>query len=341
MTDRLPNAAVLQFAPDRAVLAVGPFTEAAHRDPARPAFYAPDFFLDDPAPWKHPAEWRELGLAELRALVPAPHLPAVEWQGADRAAYERMFGEIMGRIERGTLTKAVPVSAGRGCLDADAPALGPTLLARALDSMPESSVYGLWSERAGIVGATPEHLFRIARDGIVHTVAVAGTYPAGEGAALRADHKELAEHRSVVDDIAGQLAPLGNVTVGTLDVLELPHMTHLTTDLTLVPRTAVPFERLVRTLHPTAALGMAPRARSVAELRALDPTGTRRRFGAPFGVEWPDGRAVCLVAIRNVQWEGRDVILAVGGGVVGASRVEREWDELALKRDSVRRMFGL
>lgn len=341
MTDTLTTAAVVQIAPDRAVLGLGPFTARAHRDPTAAALYAPDFFLDDPAPWKHPTAWREVGLAELRDLLSDADVPGIEWQGADRAAYERMFAEIMRRIETGMLTKAVPVSAGRGCFSADVPTVGAALLARAIDSMPGSSVYGLWDERTGIVGATPEHLFRIERDGVIHTVAVAGTYPRGQGAALRADQKELAEHQSVVDDIAGQLAPLGEVTTGTLDVLELPHMTHLTTDLTVLPHNPVPFERLVRTLHPTAALGMAPRARRAEELRTLDPTGTRRRFGAPFGIEWADGRAVCLVAIRNVQWDGRDVILAVGGGVVSGSRLEREWEELRLKRDSVRRMFGL
>jgi menaquinone-specific isochorismate synthase len=155
------------------------------------------------------------------------------------------------------------------------------------------------------------------------------------------DPKEVAEHQSVVEDIATALAPLGSVQVGARELLCLPLLTHFKTDLTLHPRDAVGFDQLVRVLHPTAALGVAPRDAAPHLLRRLDPDGGRGRFGAPFGVEWPDGRAACLVAIRNVQWRGREVTLGAGGGVIDQSRLETEWMELALKREAVKRMLGL
>ncbi len=343
MTPKFRDAAVLACAPNRVVLGVGPFTRAGHRLPERPAFYAPDFFLDDPAPWHHPAEWRELSLDELRREVGAERaMPVLEWQAPDRAAYETTFAEIGRRLAGGTLHKAVPVVAAAACLEADDPDLGPALLARAAAMPPGSAIYGLWSDGMGVVGATPEHLFRRNADGTISTVAVAGTYPPGASDALRADPKELAEHRSVVDDITSQLAPLGAVTTGPLDVLELPHMAHLKTDIALAPSRAVTFEELVRTLHPTAALGLAPRdADGTLRRGLLDVEGGRGRFGAPFGFEWPDGRAICLVAIRNVQWSDRRLSIVVGGGVIAESRLEREWQELELKQRSVRRMLGL
>ncbi|HKI95611.1 MAG TPA: chorismate-binding protein [Gemmatimonadales bacterium] len=343
MTARFPDAAVLAFAPNRVVLGVGPFTRAGHRLPDRPAFYAPDFFLDDPAPWHHPAEWRELSLDELRRQVgPERTMPALEWQAPDRAAYETTFAEIGRRLGDGTLLKAVPVVATGACLETDDPDLGPALLARASAMPAGSALYGLWTDGTGVVGATPEHLFRRNADGTISTIAVAGTYPPGESDALRADPKELAEHRSVVEDITSQLAPLGAVSTGPLDVLELPHMTHLKTDITLTPAGVVTFEELVRTLHPTAALGLAPRdADGALRRQLLDVTGGRGRFGAPFGFEWPDGRAICLVAIRNVQWHDRQLSIVVGGGVITESRLDREWQELELKQRAVRRMLGL
>ena len=72
-----------------------------------------------------------------------------------------------------------------------------------------------------------------------------------------------------------------------------------------------------------------------------DRGGARGRFGGPIGVEWPDGRAACLVAIRGVQWEDGAVALAAGGGVIARSQLDREWDELALKRTAVKGMLGL
>jgi isochorismate synthase EntC len=67
----------------------------------------------------------------------------------------------------------------------------------------------------------------------------------------------------------------------------------------------------------------------------------RGRFGAPFGIEWPDGRAHVLVAIRNVQWSGTTVLLGAGAGLIAGSRLKAEWAELALKRASVKGMLGL
>jgi menaquinone-specific isochorismate synthase len=215
------------------------------------------------------------------------------------------------------------------------------LLATLVETPDASLLYGVWSGDQGMIGASPEILFRRLGNGRVETAAVAGTYPAERGTRLAADPKEAAEHRSVVDDIAAVLAPLGAVDIGPRELLCLPFLTHLKTYLFLTPSRAVAFADLVHALHPTAALGIAPRDADPDLLRRLDAGAGRGRLGAPFGVEWPDGRAACLVAIRNVQWRGRDVILGAGGGVIAPSRLDAEWEELALKREAVKRMLGL
>ncbi|MCB0387089.1 MAG: chorismate-binding protein, partial [Bdellovibrionales bacterium] len=65
------------------------------------------------------------------------------------------------------------------------------------------------------------------------------------------------------------------------------------------------------------------------------------RFGAPFGVMAPDGRAWCLVAIRNIQWSQQGSLLPVGCGVVAQSQAESEWCELELKKQFVVESLGL
>jgi menaquinone-specific isochorismate synthase len=214
------------------------------------------------------------------------------------------------------------------------------LLARALDVPPGSAVYGHWSPTAGMLGATPEILFRAAGCR-VETAAIASTRPRAAAAELLTDRKELAEHRAVVDDIEEALRPFGQVDVGPRDVLYLPTLAHLRTALSVEAERAPGFAALVKALHPTAALGVAPRAAGLGLLCALDRDVGRRRFGGPIGVDWPDGRATCLVAIRGVQWEGTNLLLAAGGGVIARSRPDPEWEELSLKRAAVKDMLGL
>ena len=143
-----------------------------------------------------------------------------------------------------------------------------------------------------------------------------------------------------MDDIAGALTPLGTVTVGAREVLRLPGLAHLKTDIRVTVAESTPFTALVEALHPTAALGVFPRSAGLSVLGQDGPHG-RGRFGAPFGIEWPDGRASVLVAIRNVQWTGTTVLLGAGAGLIAESRLEAEWAELALKRATVKGMLGL
>ena len=52
--------AFIQTASQRLFVGWGPFEQLPFRRPERPAFYVTDFFLDEPHPWRHPAEWEEL-----------------------------------------------------------------------------------------------------------------------------------------------------------------------------------------------------------------------------------------------------------------------------------------
>ena len=169
----------------------------------------------------------------------------------------------------------------------------------------------------------PNEAFLLSRlDGRrIETAAIAGTYPPQETEQLRQDPKELAEHQTVVDDITAVLGQLGRVETKPLSVLSLPNMAHLKTEIVADLDGDVGLEQLARALHPTAALGIAPRSAGIDLLRTLDGPVDRGRFGAPFGVEWPDGRAHCVVAIRNVQWNGADVM--IGAVLVPGERPEK------------------
>ena len=48
-----------------------------------------------------------------------------------------------------------------------------------------------------------------------------------------------------------------------------------------------------------------------------------------------------MVAIRMVVWQGDNVYLPSGCGVIDESRLVNEWRELRLKRDSVKELFQI
>jgi len=194
-----------------------------------------------------------------------------------------------------------------------------------------------------MIGATPEMLFETSGRGY-RTMALAGTRAVDRASELLRDPKELREHRLVVEDIVRRVAPFGNVEIGALGVLELPSIAHLATSIRFeeIGAEKMSYPDIVRRLHPTAALGVSPRTEAGERwLREADRGIRRRTFGAPFGLERPDHRALALVAIRNVQWHADSVRIGSGAGLLPESRLQREFDELRDKREQVKSLFGL
>ena len=58
-------------------------------------------------------------------------------------------------------------------------------------------------------------------------------------------------------------------------------------------------------------------------------------FGAPFGL-LQEGEFTAVVAIRGVHWDGKDIQIPSGCGVIEASRLVNGWRELRLKREAVK-----
>jgi menaquinone-specific isochorismate synthase len=117
-------------------------------------------------------------------------------------------------------------------------------------------------------------------------------------------------------------------------------LSHLRTDLRLASRARANFDELVARLHPTPAVGTAPRRDWRDFIPTLD-SEPRGQFAAPFGLLLPDGTARCLVAIRNVQWDRHGARCGAGCGIVAGSRAGREAAELRLKLAATRGNLGL
>src|SRR5438128_933745 len=332
--------AFIQTAPGRLFVGWGPFEQLPFRRPNRPAFYITDFFLSDPHPWRHPAEWDEISFEEFAERFPAAPAPRIDWQPLSIDEFAPLFDSAKGAMHRDEFQKIVPVLFEHGTVDTDPCRWFITRLGRIPSAM---WAYGYSYKHHGMVGATTEMLFETEGCGY-QTMALAGTGPAEPSSELLRDEKELREHRLVVDDIVRRVAPFGNVDVGSLGILELPSIAHLMTPIRFeeMGPEKMSFADIIRRLHPTAALGVAPRTEAGERwLREADRGIRRRTFGAPFGLDREDHRGLAVVAIRNVQWQGDAVRIGSGAGLLTESRLEREFDELREKREQVKSLFGL
>ncbi|MAS91908.1 MAG: hypothetical protein CMO55_01830 [Verrucomicrobiales bacterium] len=334
--------AFIKIGQGRYLCGVGPFEASANApEDGRSAFYRNNFELSDPKPWKTPERTFETG--DLRVLLAqngSTPLPEIAWSGLGDTDVRGIFDEILGQIEKGELKKSVPVLTERGILHRG----DPSALVKAIAAAPETLWgYGYQEGDAGVIGATPEQLFTV-KDGVLETMALAGTAPRHEVNDFPTDPKEIREHELVADYLEELLAPLGKVERGSRELMDLGSIVHFLTRIRVQLREGeeANLSELVRRMHPTPALGACPRGEGA--LRQL--IEYRRRlnvpedFGAPFGL-FHEGEFRALVAIRNVSWNGRDVFLPSGVGLVEGSRFDREWRELALKRNSVKSLLGV
>lgn len=216
----------------------------------------------------------------------------------------------------------------------------PVATARALRaSQPGATVFFVSRGDAVFLGASPETLLRVD-GGRLTTHALAGTRRRGadavEDAALASDLlcaiKDRREHALVVADLAERLAPF----CVTLDwahaprIRKLATVQHLETPFWGALRADVDPAEVAAALHPTAALGGAPRPAAAAWLRRTEPLD-RGFYGAPIG--WSDGvNAHFVVAIRSGLITPSAAYTFGGAGIVAGSDPAAEWDETALKQ---------
>ncbi|MEO8217260.1 MAG: chorismate-binding protein [Acidobacteriota bacterium] len=338
----MSDFAFIQSSPGRIIAGRGPFRAAASRQKDAAAFFISDYFLSDPSPWKHPSHWQEMAVEDLVEAHPAFTRPVIHWQTPDRRLFQSLFSSAHFSIEHEGLKKAVPVLFENGSFEGSPDALMAWLIGALRFLPPSLRAYGIVQGDAGMIGASPEVLFEGAGQGY-RTAALAGTRPIDRAEELWSDPKERDEHRMVVEDIVLRLRSGLRVDIGSTEIARLPGLAHLFTPIEAsADGEVILFEEMVGRLHPTAALGVFPRCEAGRRwLKESDRVEPRRQFGAPFGFQAPDDAAICLVAIRNVQWAGQSIRIGSGGGVLAESIFENELAELKAKRDQVKSLFDL
>lgn len=294
-----------------------------------PAIYANDFFLEASEPWISYSHVHDSLALPLEAKIPG----RVEWQEPDFKRFENDFIWAKNKFKSGECTKIVLTTETR----AEKKYAPDVFLENALSTIPKGThLYGQWNGSQGFIGYTPEILFHL-NNSRLQTMALAGTSDLSRVENDLYSDKNKREHQWVVDDLKTTLEAFGVVSSSELQTLKLETLAHLRTDIGVVVKESRSLTSWVESLHPTPALGTAPRKlwRQLQNLR--EGFGS---FGAPFVVATSATTATAVVGIRQLAWDDKYYYIRCGCGVVEGSDSSDEWNELLLKIKSVKKRFG-
>ncbi len=255
----------------------------------------------------------------------------------DHATWDRTVGLFAGAVGRGRIDKVVlarrAVYRATGDLDIGA------ALRHLATTAPESTTFAFTRNGSTFLGATPERLVRTVGRAF-ETTAIAGSAPRGRdqredarlAAALLASEKEREEHAVVVEALRAGLTPIVDDLriAATPAILPLRHLQHLVTPITGTTHDEAGLLALAERIHPTPAVGGAPREVALAMIDEHEGFD-RGWYAGPIGRLSADGDGELMVALRCGIVAGRDVTLFAGCGIVADSEPQREWDESGLK----------
>ncbi len=319
------------------VIGHGPFESSATPPANGVAFHVGDFALNDALPWKIPSRVERGSREDFAARFVETEPLQCQWRPLDAEPFSVVFQEVMASIHSGVFEKTVPVVTETGTSES---APGTAIMAAMLRQRQPLMSYGWMQPQGGFAGATPELLFSLT-DGRLETMALAGTARSEDRDVFAVDEKEIREHEYVAQSLVAKLVDLGQLERQPREILDLGSIVHFLTLIQLDLHATLGIGALLRRLHPTPALGPLPRtdATMARLLEWRGRLGCPPEFGAPFGL-WDGGRFDAVVAIRGVWWNGNQLRIPAGCGVIEASRLVNEWRELRLKREAVKHFLG-
>lgn len=264
--------------------------------------------------------------------------------GADSARdeFERAVAEGAAAVRDGRLEKVV---VARAVDWRPAPMPEPSrVLRRLARRYPDCHVFAVARGRKVFLGASPERLVRVEGDRVQATC-LAGSVardesPAADarlGASLLASAKDREEHAIVVRALTSALVTLCEEVVVPPEpvLLPLPDVQHLYTPVTARLRDGVGILDLVERLHPTPAVGGAPREGAMAFIREHE-RWDRGWYAAPVGWLDASGNGELAVALRSALLDGESATLFAGCGILADSAPEDEYMESELKLRAMR-----
>ncbi|HEY3279310.1 MAG TPA: anthranilate synthase component I family protein [Gemmatimonadales bacterium] len=232
-------------------------------------------------------------------------------------------------------------------------AVDPVRLYRYLRALnPAPYLFYLALDDLAVVGSSPEVLVRVEGDEVT-VRPIAGTRPRGAtaeedealSAALRADAKELAEHRMLVDlgrNDVGRVAQYGSVRVTDLLAIErYSHVQHLVSEVRGRLRPGYDALDVFRACFPAGTVTGAPKVRAMEIIDELEPERRGPYAGAVGYVGWGAASLDTAIAIRAAVVLKDRVVIQAGAGIVADSDPAREFEETEAKARAVLNALAL
>jgi isochorismate synthase len=208
--------------------------------------------------------------------------------------------------------------------------------------------------QACFLGSTPETLIHL-QNGVFETHALAGTTKRSQnpwedqraGQVLLESRKDLREQGIVTEALTETLRPLSKQlqVANKPSLRRLPKVQHLETRISgqLLPEEHFQSSHLFTLLshmHPTPAVGGHPfgRARQWLENREALHRGW---YAGPIGWVDGDGNGTFAVAIRSALLTPNKAVAYAGAGIVADSEAVLEWQETAVKFETIRSALTL
>ncbi|MGM9965960.1 isochorismate synthase [Rummeliibacillus sp. TYF005] len=225
----------------------------------------------------------------------------------------------------------------------------PNVLSQIILEQPESYLFGLEHNEKLFFGASPERLVKV-ENSYAYSSCVAGSVKRGKtaeedeglGQSLLNDAKNRSEHQYVVDMIGHTFKEnCASYTIPSEPrLLKIRDIQHLYTPVEGHLKNGATILQLVKTLHPTPALGGVPRMKAMEVIRKYEPMN-RGLYAAPIGWLDANGNGEFAVAIRSALLHQDKAYLYAGGGIVADSQPQSEYEETLVKfRPMIRALGG-
>jgi len=228
----------------------------------------------------------------------------------------------------------------------------PILLYRALRRI-NPSPYMHFMRFGGryIIGASPEVMVNV-KDGVAEVRPIAGTRKRGRDEnedkameqELLSDIKERAEHVMLVDlgrNDLGKVCETGSVKVNDFMVVErYSHVMHIVSNVTgKVKKGLDAFDVFISTF-PAGTVSGAPKVRA---MQIIDEMENIRRgpYSGAVGIIGFNGNMETCISIRTIYYEGKNVYMQSGAGIVVDSKPEFEYKETMNKAAAVMKAIDM
>ncbi|MCC5022462.1 MAG: isochorismate synthase [Candidatus Synoicihabitans palmerolidicus] len=327
-----PFPAVLAFVPRWQVARAGDVTTAVANVPV-----APEADLDALTErlWRAHAKFGRFTFAD---AAEAPSRQPQKFTTTESFDYRESVRRGLDHIASGELEKIVLARA----LDVTADsALHPLQVLDGLrQRFSECFSFSVANGRGeSFIGASPERLVRVSQ-GKLEADVLAGTIRRGVGAAedacmgkeLLASTKDQHEHAVVLNEMKRRLEGLG-LTVehpSQPSLRKLANLQHLHTPVRSELPNAIRLLDALSVLHPTPAVGGAPRVAAISAIPDIEGF-SRGLYAGALGWMNARGGGEFMVGIRSALVRGDQARVYAGAGIVAGSTPDKEFAETEFK----------